>query len=408
MVCKTGRRDENSMKAGPKTGAVYPVLASTGLCHLLNDSMASLLPAVYPMFKSLLHLNFTQVGLMALTFQLSASLLQPVVGLYTDRHPKPFSLPAGFASSFFGLLLLASSHSFLSVIVAIALIGVGSSVFHPEGSRVARMAAGGRYGLAQSIFQVGGNIGMSTGPLVVAFIVLSRGQWAIAWYGVVPLVATGLIIPVSLWYKSHLRPRSAAGPVHLDGSSVSPAKVRLSIAVLVALVFSKYLYISSIQNYLIFYLIGKFHISIRDAQIHLFLFLVSVALGTVLGGPIGDRVGRKYVIWVSILGVLPFTLLLPHADLYWSTVLIVIIGTVLASAFSAIVVYAQELLPGKVGMIAGLFFGLAFGTAGLGAAVFGRLADVTSIDFVYSLCAYLPAMGLLTVFLPNLQEKRVR
>jgi FSR family fosmidomycin resistance protein-like MFS transporter len=395
------------MKAGPETGAAYLILASAGLCHLLNDSMASLLPAVYPMFRSLLHLSFTQVGLMALTYQLSASLLQPVVGLYTDRYPKPFSLPAGFASSFFGLLLLASSRSFHAVILAIALIGIGSSIYHPEASRVARMASGGKYGLAQSIFQVGGNIGMSSGPLVVAFIVLSRGQWAIAWYGVIPLVAIGLLIPVSLWYRAHLRPRTTSGPVHLDGSPVSPGKVRLSITVLVALIFSKYLYISSIQNYLIFYMIDKFHISLRDAQIHLFLFLVSVALGTILGGPIGDRVGRKYVIWVSILGVLPFTLLLPHAGLFWSTILIVVIGTVLASAFSAIVVYAQELLPGKVGMIAGLFFGLAFGTAGLGAAVFGRLADLTSIEFVYRLCAYLPAMGLLTVFLPNLRERKI-
>ena len=394
------------VKAGPSTGAAYLILASAGLCHLLNDSMASLLPAVYPMFRSLLHLNFTQVGLMALTYQLTASLLQPVVGSYTDRYPKPFSLPAGFASSFFGLLLLATSRSFHAVILAVALIGVGSSVYHPEASRVARMASGGRYGLAQSIFQVGGNIGMSTGPLVVAFILLSRGQWAIAWYGIIPLVAIGLVIPVSLWYRAHLKPKAESGPVHLDGSPVSPAKVRLSITVLVALVFSKYLYISSIQNYLIFYLMGKFHVSLRDAQIHLFLFLVSVALGTILGGPIGDRVGRKYVIWVSILGVLPFTLLLPHADLFWSTILIVIIGTVLAAAFSAIVVYAQELLPGKVGMIAGLFFGLAFGVAGLGAALFGRLADLTSIDFVYKLCAFLPAMGLLTVFLPNLQEKK--
>jgi FSR family fosmidomycin resistance protein-like MFS transporter len=394
------------VKAGPETKTAYLILASAGLCHLLNDSMASLLPAVYPMFRSLLHLSFTQVGLMALTYQLSASLLQPLVGLYTDRYPKPFSLPTGFASSFFGLLLLATSRSFHAVILAVALIGVGSSVYHPEASRVARMASGGRYGLAQSIFQVGGNIGMSTGPLVVAFIVLSRGQWAIAWYGVIPLVAIGVLIPVSLWYRARLKPRTESDPVHLDGSPVSPAKVRLSITVLVALIFSKFLYISSVQNYLIFYLIDKFHISLRSAQIHLFLFLISVALGTILGGPIGDRVGRKYVIWVSILGVLPFTLLLPHAGLFWSTILIVVIGAVLASAFSAIVVYAQELLPGKVGMIAGLFFGLAFGVAGLGAALFGRLADLTSIDFVYKLCAYLPAMGLLTVFLPNLQEKK--
>jgi FSR family fosmidomycin resistance protein-like MFS transporter len=392
--------------AQPRT--VYAILASAGLCHLLNDSMASLLPSVYPMFKSLLQLNFSQIGLMALTYQLSASLLQPVVGLYTDRYPQPFSLPVSFASSFFGLFLLSVAGTFHAVVLAIALIGIGSSVFHPEASRVARMASGGRYGLAQSLFQVGGNIGMSSGPLVVAFVVLSRGQWAIAWYAVVPLVAVGLLIPVSLWYRAHLTPRMKAGPLHPDGSLVSPGKARVSVAILVALIFSKYLYISSIQNYLIFYLIGKFHLSVRNAQLHLFLFLASVAVGTILGGPIGDRVGRKYVIWVSILGVLPFTLLLPHAGLFWTTILIFVIGTVLASAFSAIVVYAQELLPGKVGMISGLFFGLAFGTAGLGAALFGRLADLTSIDFVYRLCAYLPAMGLLTVFLPNLREGRVK
>ena len=384
------------------------ILTSVAVCHLLNDSMQSLLPSVYPMFKSLLHLSFGQIGLIALTNQLTASLLQPMVGLYTDRHPKPFSLPIGLCSTLTGLLLLSVARSFHAILFAIAFVGVGSSVFHPESSRLARMASGGRYGLAQSLFQVGGNVGVAGGPLLVAFVVLSRGQSSIAWFSLIALLTIMLLIPVSFWYRAHLRPKTKASPIHAAASPVSPRKVRMSIAILVALMISKYFYLSSINNYLIFYLIGKFQVSVREAQIHLFLFLASVAVGTFVGGPVGDRIGRKYVIWVSILGVLPFTLLLPHANLFWTTILTVIIGLVLASAFSAIVVYAQELLPGKVGMISGLFFGLAFGIAGLGAALFGRLADLTSIGFVYKVCAYLPAIGLLTAFLPNLHEGRTQ
>ncbi len=386
--------------------AVYFILTSVAVCHLLNDMMSSLLPSIYPMFKSMLHLSFGQIGLMALTYQVTASLLQPIVGLYTDRHPKPFSLPIGLCSTLIGLLLLSAAHSFHAIVFAAALVGVGSSVFHPESSRVARMASGGRYGLAQSLFQVGGNVGQAGGPLMVAFVVLSRGQSSIAWFSLIAMLAIILLIPVSVWYRTHLTPKTGAAPVHTAGSSVPPGKVRVSIGVLVALIFSKYFYLSSINNYLIFYLISRFQVSVRAAQIHLFLFLASVAVGTFVGGPLGDRIGRKYVIWVSILGVLPFTLLLPHANLFWTSVLTVIIGMVLASAFPAIVVYAQELLPGKVGMISGLFFGLAFGVAGLGAALFGWLADLTSIGFVYKVCAYLPAIGLLTVFLPNLHEHR--
>ena len=383
---------------------VYLVLTSIAVCHVLNDSMASLLPSIYPMFKSSLHLSFAQIGLVALTQQVTSSLLQPLVGLYTDRYPKPFSLPIGLGSTLIGLLLLSVASSLHAIVFAAALIGIGSSVFHPESSRVARMASGGRYGLAQSLFQVGGNVGIACGPLLVAFIVVPRGESSIAWFSLIALLTIILLIPVSLWYRAHLSPKAKAGPMHAAKSPVSPQKVRRSIAILVALIFSKYFYLSSINNYLIFYLISKFHVSLHDAQIHLFLFLASVAVGTFVGGPVGDRVGRKYVIWVSILGVLPFTLLLPHVNLFWTTTLTIIIGLVLASAFSAIVVYAQELLPGKVGMIAGLFFGLAFGMAGLGAALFGRLADLTSIGFVYNVCAYLPAIGLLTAFLPNLQE----
>ncbi|MGD0229573.1 MAG: MFS transporter [Syntrophorhabdales bacterium] len=390
--------------ASGRRQTVYFILTSVAACHLLNDMMASLLPSMYPMFKSLLHLSFGQIGLMALTYQLTASLLQPVVGLYTDRHPKPFSLPLGLGSTLIGLLLLSVASTFHAVVFAAALVGVGSSVFHPESSRVARMASGGRYGLAQSLFQVGGNVGQAGGPLLVAFVVLSRGQPSIAWFSLIALLTIILLIPVSFWYRTHLTPGTKAGPVHSAESPVSPRKVWVSIGILVALIFSKYLYLSSINNYLIFYLINRFQVSVRDAQIHLFIFLASVAVGTFVGGPVGDRIGRKYVIWVSILGVLPFTLLLPHANLFWTTILTVVIGLVLASAFSAIIVYAQELLPGKVGMISGLFFGLAFGIAGLGAALFGRLADLTSIDFVYKVCAYLPAIGLLTAFLPNLRE----
>lgn len=392
--------------ASTQQQTVYFILVSVGICHLLNDSMQSLLPATYPMFKASLHLSFSQIGLIALTYQLTASLLQPVVGTYTDRYPKPFSLPVGISFTLVGLLLLSIASSFHATLIATGIVGMGSSIFHPESSRLARLASGGRYGMAQSMFQVGGNVGYAAGPLLIAFIVLPRGQSSIAWFSILALAAIMILVPVSLWYKGHLVSHKKAGPMRPPASPVSSRKVHLSIAILVALIFSKYFYLSSINNYLIFYLMGKFGLSMHAAQIHLFLFMAAVAVGTFVGGPVGDRIGRKYVIWVSILGVLPFTLLLPHANLFWTTILTVVIGLVLASAFSAIVVYAQELLPGKVGMISGLFFGLAFGIGGLGAALFGRLADRTSIDFVYKMCAYLPAIGLLTAFLPNLHKGR--
>ncbi len=404
-----GKGAPTKRPASRQQHTVYFVLTSIAVCHLLNDMVSSsLLPSMYPMFKSLLHLTFGQIGLLALTYQLTASLLQPAVGLYTDRHPKPFSLPIGLCSTLIGLLLLSVAHSFHAVVFAAALVGMGSSVFHPESSRVARMASGGRYGLAQSLFQVGGNVGQAGGPLLVAFVVLSRGQSSTAWFSLIALILVILLVPVSVWYRAHLTPKTGVAPATTAGSPLSPKKVWVSVGILVALIFSKFFYLSSINNYLIFYLVERFHLSVRAAQIHLFFFLAAVAVGTFVGGPLGDRIGRKFVIWVSILGVLPFTLLLPHANLFWSTILTVIIGLVLASAFPAIVVYAQELLPGKVGMISGLFFGLAFGIAGLGAALFGRLADLTSIDFVYKVCAYLPAIGLLTAFLPNLHEDRTQ
>ena len=388
--------------------AVYFILTSVGVCHLLNDSMASLLPSIYPMFKSLLHLSFGQIGLIALTYQLTASLLQPVVGLYTDRHPKPFSLPIGLCSTLIGLLLLSVAHSFHAIVFAVALVGVGSSVFHPESSRLARMASGGQYGLAQSLFQVGGNVGMASGPLMVAFVVLPRGQSSIAWFSLIALLTIILLIPVSFWYRAHLTPKTKTSPVHAAESPLSPKKVRVSIGILVALIFSKYFYLSSINNYLIFYLISKFHLPVQNAQIHLFVFLASTGAGIMIGGPVGDRFGRKYVIWGSIIGVLPFTLLLPYANLYWTGILTVLIGLILSSAFSAILVYAQELIPGKVGTVSGLFFGFAFGVAGVAAAMLGKLADKTSIDFVYRTCAFMPAIGVLAYFLPNLESAKLR
>jgi MFS transporter, FSR family, fosmidomycin resistance protein len=387
----------------------YFVLTSIAVCHLLNDMMSSsLLPSVFPMFKVLLKLSFTQIGLLALTYQVTASLLQPLVGLYTDHHPMPFSLPIGLTSTLIGLLLLSVASSFPAVVLAAALAGIGSSVFHPESSRVARMASGGQYGLAQSLFQVGGNAGQAGAPLLIAFVVLSRGQSSIAWFALVALLTIILLIPVSLWYRARLVPKAGSPTVSPAKSPVPIGEVRLSVAILVALLFSKSFYQASIGNYLIFYMIEKFQVSPRAGQIYLFVFLAAAALGTVVGGPVGDRIGRKHVIWVSVLGVLPFTLLLPHANLFWTTILITIVGVIMASAFPAIIVYAQELIPGKIGMISGLFFGLAFGLGGLGAALLGWLADRTSISFVYNVCAYLPAIGLLTAFLPNLREGRTQ
>jgi MFS transporter, FSR family, fosmidomycin resistance protein len=384
----------------------FRILAAISVCHLLNDMLQSLIPAVYPLLKVSYHLDFGQVGLITLTMQLTASLLQPVVGIYTDRRPTPYSLAVGMGFTLTGLVLLSSAPNFGAVLLAVALIGIGSAVFHPESSRVARMASGGQHGLAQSVFQVGGNAGTSFGPLLAAFIVLPAGQRSIAWFSAAALVAITILSRVGAWYKAHLPTRKARARTQGSDPSLSSRKIAVAIAVLLALIFSKFFYLASISSYYIFYLISKFHLSVRDAQLHLFLFLGAVAAGTIIGGPIGDRIGRKFVIWWSILGVLPFTLLLPHANLFWTAVLTVIIGLILASAFSAILVYAQELVPGKIGTISGLFFGLAFGMGGLGAALLGRLADATSIGFVYQVCAYLPALGLLTAFLPNVEPPR--
>jgi FSR family fosmidomycin resistance protein-like MFS transporter len=399
---------ETLIEVGPKV--VYKVLAAISVCHLLNDMMSSLLPAIYPLLKSSFNLNFAQVGLITLTYQTTASLLQPMIGFYTDKRPRPFSLPVGMGATLIGLILLAAARTFPALLVAAALVGTGSSVFHPESSRVARMASGGQHGLAQSIFQVGGNAGLSLGPLLAAFIVLPKGQNSIAWFSLAALAGMILLTGVSSWAKNHAESwRKFSAKHDIDKPpDLSTGRITASIAILMALLFSKFVYLASLTSYYTFYLMNKFHLTIESAQIHLFVFLGAVALGTLIGGPVGDRIGRKNVIWVSILGVLPFTLLLPYSNLFWTEILSVVIGLILASAFSVIVVYAQELVPGKVGMISGLCFGFAFGMAGLGAAVLGWLADLTSINFVYMVCSYLPAVGLLAAFLPNIERPRLR
>ena len=383
----------------------YKVLGAVSASHFLNDATQSLLVPIYPMLKSNFSLSFTQIGLITLTYQITASLLQPMVGFYTDKRPQPYSLPVGMSFSLVGLMILAFAPAYHWLLLGAALVGMGSSVFHPESSRVARMAAGGQFGLAQSVFQVGGNAGSSIGPLMAAAVIIPNGQWSLSWFAVLPITGIIILFQVSKWASGQRRKAStlAAAP---QKSSLPRKTVIRTLAVLLALVFSKYFYMASITSYFIFYLIHKFGISVQSAQVHLFIFLFAVAAGTILGGPVGDRIGRKYVIWVSILGITPFTLALPYMDLFWTSILIFIIGFILASAFSAIVVFAQELMPGHVGMVAGLFFGLSFGLGGVGAAVLGNLADSHGIEFVYRLCSYLPLFGLLAIFLPNLQEKK--
>jgi MFS transporter, FSR family, fosmidomycin resistance protein len=389
----------------PREGqAVLAVLAALSVSHLLNDTMQSLLPAVYPLLKERYALNFTQVGLITFVFQVTASLLQPIVGFATDRHPRPYSLAFGMVFTLAGLLLLSVAGGFAAILAAAGLVGVGSSVFHPEASRVARLASGGRHGFAQSLFQVGGNAGSALGPLVAAFIVVPLGQSSIALCSLAALLAMAVLAAVGRWYAAHLpmaRPRA-------DAARVGPSRLRVAtaIGILLLLVFSKYFYLVSLSSYFTFYLIERFGVSVPTAQLCLFVFLGSVAAGTLAGGPVGDRIGFKAVIWVSILGVLPFTLALPYANLFWTVVLTVPIGLILASAFSAILVYAQDLLPDRVGTVAGMFFGFSFGLGGLGAAALGQIADWTSIETVYRLCSFLPLIGLLTAFLPDIERRR--
>jgi FSR family fosmidomycin resistance protein-like MFS transporter len=386
---------------------IVPILTAITVCHLLNDLVQSLIASIYPILKASFALSFGQIGFISMTYQVIASILQPFIGYFTDKKPKPFLLPIGMGSTLVGLLLLASAPSYRMLLLAVAFVGVGSAVFHPESSRVARMSSGGKQGFAQSLFQVGGNTGSAIGPLLAAFIILPRGQGAVAWFSVAALAGIVVLLFVSRWYKEHAAEKGKQLLRHDEAAPKLPTRtVAISMGILIALIFSKYIYLASLTNYFTFYLISTFHVSVRTSQLHLFILLGAVAAGTFLGGPVGDRIGRKYVIWCSILGVLPFTLLLPYVNLFWTGILSVIIGFVLASAFSAILVYAQELVPGKVGLIAGLFFGLAFGMGGIGAALIGKLADVAGIRFAYLLCSYLPAIGLLTGFLPNLETKK--
>jgi MFS transporter, FSR family, fosmidomycin resistance protein len=382
----------------------WPILAAISFCHLLNDMMQSLLPAIYPILKSNYGLSFGQVGLLTLTFQLTASMLQPAIGLYTDKNPKPYSLAIGMGFTLVGLLSLSAAGSYPMLLFGAALVGSGSAVLHPESSRVARMASGGRTGLAQSVFQVGGNVGSALGPLLAAFIVLRHGQPSLAWFGIAAVIAIVLLARVGHWYRDHglrrLNERAHTGSADIPARH---PQATMAVVVLVALIFSKFFYTASLTSYYTFYLIEEFGVPVRSAQIHLFMYLGAVAIGTLAGGALGDRFGRRFVIWASILGVLPFTMALPYANLFWTGALSVLIGMILASAFPAIVVYGQELMPSRVGAVAGLFFGLAFGLGGIGAAAFGLLADATSIRFVFQLCAFLPAIGLLAYFLPDLE-----
>lgn len=398
-------------EAPPSSAPVLGILVALSFSHLVNDTLQSLVPAIYPLLKDALSLDFRHIGLITLTNQLIASILQPFVGFFTDRHPQPFSLAAGMTSTLGGLLLLAVAPSFGLVLMAVALVGLGSSIFHPEASRVAHLSSGGRHGFAQSLFQVGGNLGSSLGPLLAAAIIVSRGQRSIAWFSVLALIGIWTLIGVGRWYREGLasrriHPRGMAGASRTTCPPLPRRRVIFSLGILMTLIFSKYFYLASMVSYYIFFVMGKFGVSVQNAQLHLFLFLFAIAAGTFLGGPIGDRIGRKAVIWVSILGAAPFALALPYANLFWTAVLTAIIGLILSSAFSAILVYAQELVPGRVGLMAGLFFGLAFGMGGIGSAILGVMADHYGIAFVFRICSYLPLIGCLTAFLPDLSRAR--
>lgn len=399
--------------SGPRPAApVLRVLAALGFAHLLNDTMQSLVPAIYPILKSALQLDFAHIGLITLVNQLTASILQPFVGLYTDRRPQPFSLAIGMGFTLAGLVLLSLATNLVLVLLAVAFVGVGSSVFHPEASRVAHLSSGGRHGFAQSLFQVGGNAGSSLGPLLAAAIVVRGGQRSVIWFSLLALIGIVVLSGVGRWYRAklicHEARRTDSARAHKPTAPVSRSRVIFSLGILITLVFSKYFYLASMSSYYTFFLMGKFGLPVKSAQLHLFLFLFAIAAGTFLGGPIGDKIGRKAVIWGSILGVAPFALALPYANLLWAGVLTVAIGLILSCAFSAILVYAQELVPGKVGLMAGLFFGLAFGMGGIGSAVLGALADHHGIPFVFQVCSFLPLIGIVTAFLPNLEKTKAR
>jgi len=393
----------NSKIIVPKT--IYPILFSIAFAHLLNDLLQAVIPASYPILKQNFHLSFTQIGLITLSYQLAASILQPIVGLYTDKKPKPFSQIFGMLFTLSGIVLLSYAANFQMIIASVILVGIGSSIFHPEASRISFLASGGKRGLAQSIFQLGGNAGTAMGPLLVALIVVPNTQFYIIWFVVVAIIGLLVLSRIALWYQNHLSLRTTKKAV-IDLPNLSQSKIIISVSILLILIFSKFFYMASMSSYFTFYLIEKFHLSVQAAQFYLVLFLSACAIGTLIGGPLGDRFGRKYVIWFSVLGAAPFTLLLPFVDLFWTGILSVVIGIIISSAFPAILVYAQELLPKKLGMVSGLFYGFAFGMGGLGSALLGNLADHTSITYVYYLCAYLPLIGIIAFFLPNLKKKK--
>jgi len=393
------------------TKTVFPILFTISFTHLLNDLVQAVLPAVYPLIKTNFRLSFTQIGLITLTVQTTASLLQPFVGIYADKSPKPYFLVLSMVFVLSGVAFVAFAPSYLTILIAVCFLGIGSAIFHPEASRVAYMAAGDRRGLAQSIFQLGGNTGSAIGPLLAALIVMPYGQYNLIWFSIAAILGLVILIQIGNWYKNHLNLKARL-PVQataiVDKPALSSKRVGFSVFILLMLIFSKYVYLASMTSYFTFYLIDKFHVSVEYSQIHLFIFLAAVAIGTVLGGGLGDKYGRKYVIWISILGAAPFTLMLPYADLFWTGILSVLIGVIISSAFSAILVYAQELMPGKIGLVSGLFFGFAFGMGGLGSALLGKLADQTSINYVFVVCSFLPLIGIITGLLPNIESKKVK
>lgn len=399
-----------NVKAQPEVvqKTIYSILFIISFSHFINDLLQAVIPSVYPLFKEKFNLSFAQIGMITFTYQLTASILQPFVGMYTDKKSKPYSLIVGMSFTLLGLFFVSIASSFAYLLLAVSLIGIGSSIFHPESSRVAHLASGGKRGLAQSIFQLGGNAGSAVGPLLAALIVIPYGQFYIIWFCLIALIGIFVLYKIAIWYSAHLelKRQNKETSHEVFAHQLSKKRVVFSLAILLVLIFSKYFYLASITSYYTFFLIDKFNVSIQESQIYLFAFLGAVAAGTLIGGPLGDRFGRKYVIWISILGVAPFTLLLPYASLFWVGILSVIIGLIISSAFSAILVYATELLPGKVGLVAGLFFGFAFGMGGLGSAILGKLADLTSIAYVFKICAFLPLIGVITGFLPNIESKK--
>lgn len=400
-------------KSSQPTGTAFTLLSLLAISHMFNDTLQSVIPAIYPLLKNSLALTFTQIGLITLVYQMSSSLFQPIIGIFTDKHPQPYSLPVGMTFSMMGVISLALATNFTHVLLAVFFTGLGSSIFHPEASRLAYLASGGKHGLAQSIFQVGGNFGSSLGPLIALWIITPYGQKNVGWLAIIALLGIGIMLVISKWYKKNLvllktkkkSEKNIGDQNSINNTSLPRPKVVLAIGILLLLVFSKYVYMASLTSYYTFYLINKFGVSIDEAQIYLFAFLFAIAAGTIIGGPVGDRIGRKYVIWISILGTAPFALLMPYANLTWTCILNIIIGLILSSAFSAILIYAQELVPGKVGLISGLFFGLAFGIAGIASAILGKIADKTGIQYVYYLCSFLPLLGFVASFLPETKKR---